>query len=381
MTAWAQSKMSVSYVDENGVTQTSPDATLLDAIINAAPNNDKAIGYENLDNWFVVQGSNVMLNGQLGFKGNLNLILCDGAKLTINTTGKNALYSLDDPNNDDMGQFTIYGQESGTGQLIAMATDDNWANNSGIYTEKLTINGGIISTTGINWGIHAHNNIIINRGTVTAEATSGTAIEGQNVTINGGVVSATGSSGIKNGMTGTTTLGYTNSTDRITASNYQLGTTASLRVKDGQYMTTNNGIVIYGGLNDNMRNAIAGKTLSPYTPTEWSGSGTPQDPYIIASVEDLNLLSLRTVGDQLDYSDKYFKLMNNMAYDNTQSNNYTAIGTNEHPFQGHLDGNTKVISGIRVDGNNNYQGVFGVIDNGTITNLFVTDVQIRCIGS
>ena len=79
-TAWAQ----INYIDANGDPATCTNYQILDDIISAAPNSDKTIGYEGMDNWFVLQGSNVVLNGQLGYNGHMNLILCDGAKLTIN---------------------------------------------------------------------------------------------------------------------------------------------------------------------------------------------------------------------------------------------------------------------------------------------------------
>ena len=305
-TAWAQSIISVNYVDENGVTQTE-NAISLDQIANANPNG-ATIGTSGFTNWYVLQGSNVVMNGQLGYYGGINLILCDGAKLTVNNTGGNAIQSLD--NTDTKYTLTIYVQEQGTGQLVATASGDK-----AIQTENLTIHGGVISATGGAHGIYApSSDIIINGGTVTTVA-DGNAIEGYNVTINGGIVSATGNGGIQNGQTGITILGYTNNTDRITANNYQNGYTASTRIKDGQYMITDNGVIVYGSLNQNKLNAIAGHTLSPYIPKEWSGSGdSANDPYIIASVDDLNLLSLRTNGSDNTYSGKYFKLGANITF-------------------------------------------------------------------
>ena len=366
--AWAQ----VNYIDANGHSATCTNYTILDAIIAADPNSDMSLGYTGVDNWFVVQGSDVVLNGQLGYKGDLNLILCDGAKLTVNKTGGNAIQSLD--NTDAKYTLTIYVQEYGTGQLVT---------NAAIQTENITINGGVINVTSGGAGIYApSSDIVINGGTVTAVAPNGNAIEGYNVTINGGIVSATGNGGIQNGMTGTTTLGYTKNTDRIFATNYLLGyTAASVKVKDGQYMITDNGVIVYGSLNEDKRNAIAGHTLSPYTPTEWAGHGESDDPYIIASVNDLNLLSLRTNGGSNDYSDKYYKLGNNITFtassdwndaSNTESN-FTAIGS----FSGHFDGDVYTISGLRIrkdDGVGlfSYLAEGAVVENITLNNSRVT---------
>ena len=356
-TAWAQNIVSVNYVDENGTTQ-NVNATSLDDIINASANTDHSIGNPNLSSWFVIEGDNVVLNAQLGYKGNLHLILCDGAKLTINNADGNAIKSLDET--ETITTLTIYVQEYGTGQLVT---------NAAIQTENITITGGVINVTSGGAGIYApSSDIVINGGTVTVSAPNGNAIVGYNVTINGGIVSATGNGGIQNGMTGTTTLGYTKNTDRITATNYLLGYTASVIVKDGQYMITENGVIVYGSLNENKRNAIAGRTLSPYAPAEWSGSGdSANDPYIIASVDDLNLLSLRTNGSDNDYSGKYFKLGANITYtpsttwnDATSTeNNFTAISG----FNGHFDGDGKTISGLRINANDNFHDQNGLVSN------------------
>jgi hypothetical protein len=376
--AWAQGYdyITADGTPHNTYTDGINNVYVLDGIIAADPNSDISLGYTGADNWFVVQGSNVVLNGQLGYKGDLNLILCDGAKLIVNKTDGNAIQSLD--NTDTKYTLTIYVQTNGTGQLVATASGDK-----AIQTENLTIHGGVISATGGANGIYAPNsNIIINGGTVTAVA-DGNAIEGFNVTINGGIVSATGNGGIKNGLGGgRTTLGYTNSSDQITATSYLLGNIASsVYIKDDQYMITDNGVIVYGWLNEDKRNAIAGHTLSPYVPTEWDGNGESDDPYIIASVDDLNLLSLRTNGGSNDYSDKYYKLGNNITFTassdwndaSSTESNFTAIGS----FSGHFDGDVYTISGLRIRKDDGV-GLFGylaegaVVENITLSNSRVT---------
>ena len=134
-------------------------------------------------------------------------------------------------------------------------------------------------------------------------------------------------------------------------------------------MITDNGVIVYGSLNDNKRNAIAGHTLRPYTPTEWNGSGnSANDPYIIASEDNLVLLSLRTNGSSEDYSGKYFRLDADLdfspstAWNNAESNehNFTAIAG----FDGHFNGNSHTISGLRIYASDNYHD-----QNGLFTNL------------
>jgi hypothetical protein len=146
-------------------------------------------------------------------------------------------------------------------------------------------------------------------------------------------------------------------------------------------MITDNGVIVYGWLNEDKRNAIAGHTLSPYVPTEWDGNGESDDPYIIASVDDLNLLSLRTNGGSNDYSDKYYKLGNNITFTassdwndaSSTESNFTAIGS----FSGHFDGDVYTISGLRIRKDDGV-GLFGylaegaVVENITLSNSRVT---------
>ena len=372
-TAWAQSQVSVSYVDENGTTQTL-NAYKLDEFVSVNPNGVN-IGNTGFTNWFFVEGGNVVLNGQLGYNGNINLILCDGASLTVNTTDESAIQSQTGNN-----QLTIYVQANGTGQLIV-----NASNNNGLTTGYLTINGGVISVTSGGTGIHADDNLIINRGTVTVNS-DGNAMYGYNVTINGGNVSATstGNAGIANGATGTITLGYTTNNDRIYASSYQVGYTASLRVKDGQYFITDDGQFVYGGYNKDYVGFLAGRTLSPFIPTEWSGGGnSANDPYIITSVYDLNLLSLRARAGE-DYTGKYFRLDANITFTHSTEwdditdpeSNFTAISI----FDGHFNGNSHSISGLRLHTSNNFveqKGFFNNLGpNAYIENLTISNARI-----
>ena len=392
-TTWAQGYdyIAADGTPHNTYTDGIDNVLVLDNIIAAAPNADKTIGYAGMDNWFVVQGSDVVLNAQLGYNGHLNLILCDGAKLTVNKNDGNAIQCIDGTGTT----LTIYVQSQGTGQLVATATSSNNYNMyKAIQTENLTIYGGVISATGGTHGIYASSNIVINGGTVTANGNDW-GIQGDVVTINGGNVTANG--GIwSSGMTSTLTVGYTNSSDRIYSTKYKSGYTGNtMMVKDGQYMiTTDSNFIIYGYVNDDWKEAIAGHTLMPYTPTEWSGSGdSASDPYIIASVDDLNLLSLRTNGGSNDYNGKYFKLGANITFthstdwddDTSIENNFTAIGG----FRGHFDGNGDTISGLRIYSNDNFheqKGLFSnlgsnaYIENLTISNSRIADQsQVGCI--
>ena len=164
--------------------------------------------------WYVLK-NNVTYGDKVEVKGNnVNLILCDGATMTVN---KGVLvregYAL-----------TIWAQKNGTGTLIAKGNGDNTHEGAGIGSSgdsgthkvggaivkntagELTVNGGIINATGaVNCaGIGGSNErsasiITINGGTVTAQGGAngagiggGSLGNGETININGGNVTATG---------------------------------------------------------------------------------------------------------------------------------------------------------------------------------------------
>lgn len=152
-------------------------------------------GTSDAPKWYVVDNA-VTISGKLNVTGHVNLILCDGKRLT-------AEKGIEVANNKSL---TIYGQTSQSGKLVATgACVDGILDNSygyGIFSGgTLTINGGEIEATGgtadSSIGIMASGTITINAGTVTA--TGGEAnVESHGICaatdliINGGTVNATG---------------------------------------------------------------------------------------------------------------------------------------------------------------------------------------------
>ncbi|MBQ3128129.1 MAG: hypothetical protein IJC13_03700 [Clostridia bacterium] len=155
--------------------------------------------------WYVATGE-VTIPSRVAVSGDVHLILCDDAVLTVNggvrVEGKNSL--------------TIYGQSDGTGKLIATATTDYYA---GIGSNRnggrepsaygtIVIHGGTVEATGA-WGgaagigggtISGNGTILIYGGNITGTGTSNGAGIGSggtssqmtqnmgNVTILGGIV-------------------------------------------------------------------------------------------------------------------------------------------------------------------------------------------------
>lgn len=114
-------------------------------------------------------------------------------------------------------------------------------------------------------------------------------------------------------------------------------------------------------------------SLMTFAQFSGSGSGTENDPYLI-----FNPIQLNQLRNFLGQSNVYFKLMNNIDLtefleDENPTQGWQPVGN----FQGILDGNGKIISGLWINRNDeNYVGFFGKISGAQIKNLNVEAVSI-----
>ena len=140
--------------------------------------------------WYVVEGT-VSISSTVTVNGDVNLILADGAKLTVNgTTGQAGICVVDD--GTTVNSLTIYCQSGGTGELSAtggsasagIGGNNKTSSGTGLGDcGRVTIYGGIISAkgTGDAAGIGGGDwygkggAVAIYGGKVTAEAGSSSA--------------------------------------------------------------------------------------------------------------------------------------------------------------------------------------------------------------
>ena len=152
------------------------------------------------------------------------------------------------------------------------------------------------------------------------------------------------------------------------------------------------GIALTAGQSLSFLDVTQGSTVTLYA--QWmpvsdyfatTGSGTEADPYKIRTKYELDhLAALVNGGNGFDH--KYFLLMNDIAYDPNQTENFTAIGNEDNPFRGHFDGDNHTISGVRIfkngtTNNDKYQGLFGNLglwpsEESEIKNLILDDADI-----
>ena len=106
----------------------------------------------------------------------------------------------------------------------------------------------------------------------------------------------------------------------------------------------------------------------------FAGSGTPERPYEISSADDLAKLAEAVNGGE-SFEGIYFILKTDISLDSY--NPWTPIGNNENPFSGTFDGNGNKISGLNINPNDkNYQGLFGVVNKGTVKRLGVVGNKV-----
>lgn len=206
---------------------------------------------------YLVSGD-VTISGSVALsgEGDVNLILKDGALLTISGAiggGGNTL--------------NIYGQKEGTGELSAKRTDEEpiaiTAKNLNVHGGKITvpsseqgietggtftIYNGIINTTGTANGIMALGPMNVYGGEITATSTSGGAAislykEGSNdncnLTIAGGKVTAT-NTGSSNGIYNPENIIITGGTVEVTSVGYGIRS-SSITIQGGNVTTTSTG--------------------------------------------------------------------------------------------------------------------------------------------
>lgn len=128
---------------------------------------------------------------------------------------------------------------------------------------------------------------------------------------------------------------------------------------------------------------ISDSVWTAYAAVEFAGgTGTEQDPYQIATAEQLAKLS-KDVSEGTNYQGSFFKLTENI---DLSSYRWAPIGiwrmdgsgTTNKSFQGFLDGNHKTISGLMVDESTdkNAAGLFGNIRNVSSGTVGAKDLTI-----
>lgn len=115
-----------------------------------------------------------------------------------------------------------------------------------------------------------------------------------------------------------------------------------------------------------------------------SGNGTIDNPYLISNGSEFIYFKNLIEGNDANlYKDKYYKLSNDIDFDN---HSFTSIGNilsdNENIFMGNFDGNGYSLNNILIDNPNTYDsidyyGIFSTTKNATISNLNISNINIK----
>ena len=269
-TAWAQT--TVSYIDADGNTQTA-QAVALDG--NEPTVTEYGRQYINLAGGWYFVGTDITYS-DVTIRTNsedVNLILADGCTMHIGTSAS--------PNTNEgivrINNLTIYGQnlDPSVAGILSYVGNSGGIWVGGSYTQH---SGNVSISNNLpagGRGIEA-GSVTLLGGTLTIATESRYAkaiYADHDITISGGTLSATatGSSdniyGIYSDRSGTITLGWTRSADRITASSYSAST---VKVADGQVLTDDSGHFYSGTLSAEDISAIGGQTLHPYSNNDFS---------------------------------------------------------------------------------------------------------------
>lgn len=217
-----------AYIDENGVKQYAGARTLT------------GTETELPGGWYVVYG-NITYNNNLSFKGDVRIILADGA--TMNMLGTTNYSVLSDAG------LSIYGQERQTGTLTS----------DGFVATYVKICGGNVNIANT---IMTAYDVDIYGGRVDVGSIIWSM--GGNMNIFGGNISVGTYISVKNAIT----IGYKNSTDSIYSKEYKISNTGTgiqaITFADGKsFKNANDATEIFTGTAD--LDAVKEKTLVPYS--------------------------------------------------------------------------------------------------------------------
>ena len=179
---WAQEK-NITYLDYDGGTGAFEEATHTATQITSSSNN--------LSGWYYVEGE-VVISNKVDLAGDTHLILCDGAKLTINSENDPGI----DNNTSTNKNLTIYAQSSGSHAGKLIINSSSGAGGTINVRGNLTINGGTITITNSSSGAGIYCTglssglFTMNGGNLTTVAFDGMVVE--KCVINGGIVTLSG---------------------------------------------------------------------------------------------------------------------------------------------------------------------------------------------
>lgn len=206
-----------------------------------------------------VVDDDITIAGGVSVTGDVNLILCDGKKLTVNG-------NIADGSATPTYSLSIYAQSEGTGELEVNTT----ANEYSFRFKGLSINGGTVTASNtegtVGQVLFVSDNLNIYGGKVNATSTSGVAImlDEAALKIYNASVTANGATGISNWGTGGINSIYSGS---VTATGTTAGIATGFNFYGGSITATGTTEGMTGTVYNASENTI---TYDTYDGTNWT---------------------------------------------------------------------------------------------------------------
>lgn len=116
----------------------------------------------------------------------------------------------------------------------------------------------------------------------------------------------------------------------------------------------------------------------------WSGKGTAEEPFLIASEQDLASLAFYVNDSSMIFKDFYFKQTADIALSGAWSPigifGKNAYGYGNRPFSGVYDGGLKTITGLSITDTASYSGLFGLVRGAQVSNVVIKGAKLN-VGS
>ncbi len=107
-----------------------------------------------------------------------------------------------------------------------------------------------------------------------------------------------------------------------------------------------------------------------YDYINYEGDGTEENPYLIKTEQQLK--GIKYILDGVHYK---------LANDITLTENFEPLGNETYPFKSTFDGDNHTISNLNIESDEQYVGMFGYVNSGTIKNLTLENVEINTTNS
>lgn len=131
---------------------------------------------------------------------------------------------------------------------------------------------------------------------------------------------------------------------------------------------------------ENIPDSLLKPITRDYSKIWTKGDGSAQNPYQISNEQELRSLAFYVNDSSMNFNGTYFKQTADIALKSEWTPigifGANAYGFGNRPFSGTYDGDSKTISGMKINDTASYSGLFGLARSAHITNVVLTNVNM-----